>query len=158
MLAAWGVVQVGACRQESEPFLPLSPSPCEERSLAICAARAEVCEDAQEISACTSFENDTCEEGWLAYADEASLRYDGVLAARVRRDEQRALDRGEPPFSLAQYFTGGWVVDAPCVRDSQCETGCCDADTGRCAELPEAALCEPAEGEASGCRGGVGQP
>jgi hypothetical protein len=132
------------CPKDDSPFLPL-PALCEERSQAICSARSFSCESEEEedVETCQSRELALCDEQSEAYLDEPQLTYDSEVALQVRVDEQAALDTGEAPFPLARFFVGGSAIDADCERDSQCETGLCDAETGQCAESPEAPLCEP---------------
>lgn len=122
------------------PFIPLKDL-CDERTVGICAARAVSCEGEEAGSNCQVDEFERCVAEREAFEQEDRLSYDSGGAINVRNEEQAALDDGQGPFPLARYFQGGLVIDDECERDSQCESGACNADTGLCAEPPESALC-----------------
>lgn len=136
------LLSLSACSKDDEPFLPL-PELCVQRSEAICAARSFSCEDAQRDPACQTHEEELCEQELEPFVKDDERDYYAPHAARVRNDEQVALDEGEPPFPLARYFELGLALEADCERDSQCELGFCDPDTGLCSEPAESLLCEP---------------
>jgi hypothetical protein len=130
----------GCSKDNSGPFLSLA-SLCTERSEAVCAARSFSCEEEQRDPACQKNEREQCEAELEAFEADADREYYAPTAARVRNEEQAALDDGEPPFPLARYFEKGLAVDEECERDTQCDSGVCDPDTGVCSEPPETQLC-----------------
>ena len=142
LLGTLSLLPLVACSKDDKPFLPL-PELCVQRSEAICAARSFSCDDAQRDPACQTQEEALCKQQLEPYLDDEEREYYAPHAARVRNDEQVALDEGEGPFPLARYFRLGLDLDAECERDSQCELGFCDPDTGLCSEPPPISLCEP---------------
>lgn len=145
LLAA--LLSLAAGCNDDPAFLPL-PKLCEERSQAICSARASSCEfeegEEEDDATCQSRVLELCNAESAPYLDEPQLTYDSVIAIKVREEEQAALDAGDAPFPIARFFVGGFAIGDDCERDSQCETGLCDQDTQQCVESPETTLCDPA--------------
>jgi hypothetical protein len=93
----------GCSKDDGGPFLSLF-SLCPERSEAICAARSFSCDEEQRDPACQKHEVALCEDELKTIVDDADREYYAPTAARVRNEEQAALDNDEPPFPLARYF------------------------------------------------------
>ena len=144
LLCTLSLLSLAACSKDDKPFL-LLPELCVQRSEAICSARAFSCEEAQRDPACQTHEEELCTQQLELFDDEEERDYYAPLAASVRNEEQIALDEGEPPFPLARYFDLGLELEAECERDSQCELGFCDPDTGLCAEPAAVPLCGESE-------------
>jgi hypothetical protein len=136
------LLALAGCSKDNTHFLPLLEL-CVQRSEAICAARALSCDDEQRDPACQMHEQELCEQELEVLLEDEERGYYGPYAANIRNDEQVALDEGEPPFPLARYLESGLALEAECERDSQCELGFCDPDTGLCGDPPETSLCEP---------------
>jgi hypothetical protein len=130
-----------ACKKDEQAFLPV-PALCEQRSEAICSALAHFCDSEEDDLSCKSRQRALCVQESKPYEEEPSLSYDTVGLSKLRNEEQAALDEGNAPFPLARFFEGGLPVDAECERDSQCETGLCEGESGLCAEPAKAELCD----------------
>lgn len=138
--AALTTALASCSKDDGGPFLSIATL-CRERSVAICAARSFSCDEEQRDPNCQENERALCQDELEILDKDEEREYYAPMAAQVRSEEQAALDNDEPPFPVARYFDKGLAVGDECERDTQCDSGVCDSDTGVCSDPPETQLC-----------------
>jgi hypothetical protein len=137
LIAAAGL---SACKEDSDPFLPLEQL-CPALAEDICDAQGHC--DCGEVDAdCQERVEQRCDLARKQFTEEAELTYDGQKADAYRDAQNAALGDCGAPLPLGGFFEGTRANDEPCDRDAQCESLSCVGDPGRCAAVVALPLCE----------------